>query len=119
MRVKAVVATAVPAVFHHHVLPVVGKPRDQIRVDDHARGDRPYLIERFATFIALERPDIDAFVQTGVNNSSRRFNRVANESILTTFPRCRFYPFVIALDILIKLWPVSTINRIVVCWEGQ
>src|SRR5207248_3867759 len=102
MRVKAVIATAVPAVFHHHILPVVGIPRDQVRVDDHAPGDRPDLIERFAMLIALKWPDVDAFMKPSKNNSRRRFDRVADKSILTAFPRRRFYPVVIALDVLIK-----------------
>ena len=57
-------------------------------------------------------------MKAGVNNSSRRLDRVADESILTAFPRRRFYPFVVALDVLIKLGAVAAINR-VVCWECE
>src|ERR1051325_5724162 len=103
MAVETVVIGAVPAMFHHDILAVIGKARDQVCVDDRARGNGAHRIERFALLIALERADVDAFMKASVNNPSRRLDRIADESILTALPRCRLNPFEVALDILIKL----------------
>jgi hypothetical protein len=89
-------------------------------VDDHARRDRAYLIERFASLIALQRPDVDAFVKPSVNNSGRRFDRIADESILTAFLRRRFHPLVVGIDVLINVGFVDAIIGIVICgWRGS
>ncbi len=119
MSVEAVIVAAVPAVFHHDILAVVGKARHQVRVHDQAGRDRTHRIERFAARVALQRPNVDAFMKASVNNSSRRLGRIAHESILAAFPRRRFHSLVVALDVLVKLGAVATINRIVVRRERE
>ena len=119
MPVEAVVIAAIPSVFHHDVPAVVGKSCHQVRVDDHPGGDRAHRIERFASLIALQRADVDSFMKTRVNNSGGRLDRIAHESILATFPGRRFYPFVVALNVLVELGPGVTIDRIVFRWERE
>src|SRR5260370_19128391 len=97
--------------FDHNILPVVGMPRDEVCVYDFAVGNGAHFIERLAARVALERPNVDPFMEPSINNSRRRLDRVAYKTVLTAFPWPRFHPFVIAFDELVKHWSAASEKR--------
>src|SRR6266567_7896257 len=99
--------------FDYNILPVVRISRDEVCVYDFAVGNGAHFIERLAARVALERPDVDPFMEPSINNSSRRLDRVADKAILTAFPWRRFYSFVIAFDVLVECGPAAREKRVV------
>src|SRR6516225_8451324 len=83
-------------------------------MDDFAVGDRADFIERFAVLITMQRANVDTLMKTRINNAGARFHRIADETILATFPRCRFFTLIIALDVLIKIRTAAMKDRVVV-----
>ena len=81
---------------------------------DHTRGDRVHRIERLAARVAVERANVDTFMEARVNNSRGRLDRVAHETILAAFPRRRFFSFVIALDVLVKSGQIAREKSVVI-----
>ena len=47
--------------------------------------DRPHIIERLAPGIAMQTPDVDSFVESGVDQTLRRRYRVADKSVTAAF----------------------------------
>src|SRR6266487_5340442 len=99
--------------FDHNILPVVRISWDEVCVHDFAVGNGAHFIERLAARVALERPNVDAFMEPCVNNSRRGLDRVPDKAVLTAFPWRRFYSFVIAVDVLIEPGPTAREKRVV------
>ena len=68
MSVQTVVIRAFPVVLDHDVFAVVGVARHEVGVDDLSIGYSAHLVERFATRIAVQGANVDAFVEPGVND---------------------------------------------------
>src|SRR5207253_10782177 len=85
-----------------------------IGVHDFAVGDRPHIIERLTPGIAMQAPDVDSFVESGVDQTLRRRYGVADKSVTAAFPGRRFFAVKIALNILIKIRAAAAKKRIVI-----
>jgi len=68
VAIEAVVFATIESMFDHDIPAVIRIARRLAGVHHHARGNRPDGIGRLAAGVALERFDIDAFVQPRVNN---------------------------------------------------
>ena len=103
----------------HNVIPVVGISRNEVHVHNFAIGNGAHFVKRFAARVALQRPNVDPFVKSRVNNSFRRLNRIAHETVLAAFPRRRFHAFVIALDGLVERRAAAAKERVVIRRQGK
>src|ERR1041385_4788683 len=119
MSVQTVVRRTVPTMVDDDVLAVIRIIGDRIRVNDFAVANRAYFIERFAVRIAVDRFNVDSFVESRVNSSGGRRLRIANKAVLAAFPRIRFRAVIIALDVLIKLGASAVKQRVIVGRQTQ
>src|SRR4030081_1795282 len=119
MSVEAVIGRAVPSVLDYDVSSVVLITRHRIRVHDLSVCDGAHFIELFALGVALQRPNVDAFMKARVNNSSGGLDRIAHETVLAAFPRGRFHAVINALDVLVKGRAVAAKERGGIGGEGQ
>src|SRR5438552_5975755 len=67
----------------------------------------------------MKAADVDAFVKARVNNAPARLLWVAYETVLPAFPRRRFFPVIIALDVLIEIRTAAVKNRVVIGWQRK
>ena len=86
---------------------------------DFSVRDGAHFIERFALGVALQRPNVDAFMKARVNNSSGGLDRIAHETVLAAFPRGRFHAVINALDVLVKGRTVAAKERVVIGGQGK
>src|SRR5437763_1723899 len=100
--IQAVIRRTVPNMFDDDVLAVIRITGNLTRVDNLSVRNRAHFVARFAVLVAMDRKNIDSFVEPGINNSFAGRLGIAHESVLTAFPRGGFLAMVIALDVLIK-----------------
>src|SRR5207249_8068064 len=86
MTVKTVVRRPIPVVFDHDVATVVGITRHLISMHDFAVGDRPHVIEWLASRIAMQAPDVDPFMESGVDQPLHRRHRIADKAVTAALP---------------------------------
>src|ERR1700736_451109 len=89
-------------------------PGDWRGVNDFPVGDGADFIARLAVVVAVNRADVDPFVEACVNNAVARLFGIAHESILSAFPRRRFLAVIIALDVLIERRAAAVKDRVIV-----
>ena len=64
--------------------------------------------------IAVQAPDVDPFMESGIDQTLRRRHWIAHEAITAAFPGRRFFTVKIALDVLIKIRTAFAKKRIVI-----
>src|SRR5215467_1342926 len=69
VSVQTVIVRPPPAVFDHDVFSIIRVAGHWVDVHDISICDGAYLIERFAVCVAMNRPNIDAFMKTGVKDA--------------------------------------------------
>src|SRR5262245_5824200 len=69
---------------------------------DFAIGNGAHFVERLAVRIAVHRPNINSFVEAGVNDASSSAFRITDKAVLAALPGCRFHAIVVPVDILVK-----------------
>jgi hypothetical protein len=60
---------------------------------------------------------INAFLETGVNDSYAGALGITDKAVLTAFPGCGFHAVIVAIDVLIKGGTISRKKRVIV--RGQ
>ena len=62
----------------------------------------------------MQAPDVDPFVESGVDQALRGRHRIADKSVSAAFPGRRFFAVKIALNILIEIRAAPAKKRIVI-----
>src|SRR5205823_12390104 len=102
VSVQAVVTGAVPVVLDHDVFPVVRVAGHEIGVYYFPVGNSAHFIQRFTTSITVQRPNVDPFMKTGINNAPCRVRWITHKTVLTAFPWRGFHAVVVSFDVLVE-----------------
>src|ERR1051326_1911033 len=114
MCVQAVVTAAVPSVLDHDVFPIIWVAGHEIGVHDFSIGNRANFIKWVAVGVAMQRTNINSFMEAGVDDACRRLLRIATAAVLAALPRARFHAFIIAIHVLVKRGTIACKESVVI-----
>src|SRR6516165_8621953 len=103
----------------YDVFAIVGVARNEINVDNLPIGNGAHFVQRLAVCIAMHGPNINSFMEAGVNDPFSSAFRVADKSVLATFPWRRLHAVVVSFNILVKSGAISRKKSVVVRWQDK
>src|SRR5215204_120138 len=119
MPVEAVVIRASPAMLHHDILAVVRVTGHEVDVSDCAQRNRANRIQRFSAFVTLHWTNIDALMESRVDQPAGGLERISHKPILAALPWRRLHALKITGDVLVERGAAAIEERVIVGWQRE